>query len=127
MVRSKTELLVMVSARSLMSKGLSLLFRLYDSAAATKPSLVLEIPVDFATGPVLAWENGKSEPKVAGDFATADYYLEARFRLADLPASVGKLLGKDWQIEVSSAFNQPGLSEEFFQGRFPASQIRTVE
>jgi hypothetical protein len=127
MIRTSSELLVMVSARSLMSKGFSCLLRCYESPAARNPAVVLEIPVESATGPVLAWEAGKAEPRVAGDFATADYYLEARFRLADLGAGLAKLSAKDWQIELSSAFSQPGMSEEFFHGRFAASQIRLVE
>ena len=127
MIRSKTELLVMVSSRSLMSRGLSGLLRLYESPTAKNPSAVLEIPLDAATGLTLAWETGKADPRVVGDFATADYYLEARFRLEDLPANLSALQGKDWQVELSTSFSQPGQSEEFFLGRFPAGSIRLVE
>jgi hypothetical protein len=129
MAKGTGELLVMVSAKSLMTKGLSYLLRFYEpvAGAPSKNRFLLEIPVDAATGPALAWEDGKADPKVAGDFATADYYLEARFRLADLPPALAALLGKDCQIEVAASYSQPGQSEEFTYGRFPSTAILTAK
>jgi hypothetical protein len=128
-IRSGGELLVMVSARSLMTKGLSYLLRFYEpvAGAPSRNRFLLEIPVDAATGPVLAWEDGKADPRVAGDFATADYYLEARFRLSDLPAGLPPLLGKECQVEVAATYSQPGQSEEFTYGRFPSAAISAAK
>ncbi len=127
LVRNQSELLLMVSSRSLMSRGLSVLLRLYDASGQNTNRYTLEIPVDGTSGPALAWDQSKPDPKVVGDFATADYYLEARFRLADLPAEVQKLLGQESFCELSCGFSQPGQYEEFYYGRFPVSSIIKVE
>lgn len=123
MIRTANDLMVMVSSHSVMSKGLSYLFRLYANNQEKTNRFTLEIPIDGQGGPVLLWTSGKKEPQILGNFAIADYYVEARFSLKTLPAGLSKLFASDWIIELSSAWSDSSMSEEYFWGRFPASTI----
>lgn len=123
MARSGDDLMVMVSSHSVMGKGLSYLFRLYANDQESANRYALEIPVEDKGGPVLFWTAGRKEAQIVGNYAAADYYVEARFKLKSLPPALAKLFAGDWFFEVSSAWSDAAVSEEYYWGRVAASAV----
>lgn len=95
-----------------------------NTTASPTNIFTLEIPVLGIGGPVYLWVAGQAEPLVVGQYAAANFSVEAEIDMKKVLDSTGlRAWAKGAELELSSAVAEPGIHEEFFYGQIPFAEI----
>ena len=120
-VLGQSKLFGMISSFQTISAGTRYILRYYPEAGQANTGTI-EIPVQGIGGPVYAWAAGSQTPLVVGQYSLANFSLEAEFDLASLSRFLGFDPASTSTWELSSAFAEAGVYEEFSFGT-----VRTQE
>jgi hypothetical protein len=110
---TSTSLYVGFDASRPMVEGLSLFVYVYPERPRRVAALTLEVPVVEPSGPILLWQRNADEPVVAGYYTVADFFLEGRIFLEELPRPESP---DEVTMDISTTFFGSGVLEEFEYG-----------
>lgn len=117
---------LMISSRSAMIRGLSVLIKASASGAASA-AFSLEIPVADLGGPVLLWPQTTpptADPRLVGDFAQIGLFLEARIMKHELSPEQAKVFADPKsRFAVSTSWSDGSFAEEWSYGSFEGKTL----